>query len=83
MKNTIDLFKSFLKNRTQFTSITQLQKPIMPNCKSGVSQVRGSILGPLLFLIYIYDMYRVTTSRDALFCFKLIVWIQILKKIKF
>ena len=45
----LDLFKNYLKNRTQFTSVNNSTLETL-NFKSGLP--RGSILGPLLFLIY-------------------------------
>lgn len=49
----IDWFTSYLSNRTQFVDI-QGHKSECSNISCGVPQ--GSILGPMLFLIYVNDM---------------------------
>ena len=54
---TLNLVKSYLSGRTQLVSVGGKNSVPLPIC-TGVPQ--GSILGPLLFLVYINDMRKST-----------------------
>ena len=57
-------FKSYLNGRSQITDVCGAFSSPLP-VQMGVPQ--GSVLGPLLFLIYINDLYRATSLKTLLF----------------
>jgi hypothetical protein len=52
--NVLKLFENYLSNRRQFVAIENERSNLL-NVTQGIPQ--GSILGPLLFLIYVNDIF--------------------------
>lgn len=66
--------KHFLSNRTQFVTANDFNSTVSP-VNSGVPQ--GSVLGPLLFLIYVNDLPNVVNSSIKLFADDCVVYREI------
>ena len=69
---TLTWIKSFLSNRTQTTVVGGCQSEVC-SVTSGVPQ--GSVLGPLLFLIYINDLPDNISSKIRLFADDCIIYL--------
>ena len=59
--NTLNWFHSYLTNRAQYTEYNETKSSLL-EIETGVPQ--GSILGPLLFLIYVNDIHMVSRSLN-------------------
>ena len=54
--------RSYLKNRSQYVAIGNAKSKIVP-INSGVPQ--GSVLGPLLFILYTNEFPEIVTDRNC------------------
>ena len=61
---TLKWFENYLTNRKQYIQITNIKKTDLKDVVCGVPQ--GSILGPLLFLIYVNDLQYASNLLDPI-----------------
>ena len=59
--STLNLFHSYLINRKQYTEIVDITSEMLP-IQIGVPQ--GSIIGPILFIIYVNDFSQRSNKFD-------------------
>jgi hypothetical protein len=71
--NANALVNSYLTNRDQFVTYRNSKSNILP-CTVGVPQ--GSVLGPLLFNIYINDLASVCNAKSILFADDAVLYVE-------
>ena len=62
--DVIDLLEAWLKNRYFYVEANGINSPI---CETNIGTIQGSILGPVLYALYIrplYDNEKITTFAD-------------------
>lgn len=72
--NVLQWIQHFLSHRSQFVSVNGSNSHLTP-VNSGVPQ--GSVLGPLLFLIYINDLHAIISSSVCLFADDCVIYREI------
>lgn len=82
----LKLFKSYLENRTQYVSLNNTYSE-SKTISYGVPQ--GTVLGPLLFIIYINNLFLLNTegqiitfADDTVIYYKDVDWIKLKKKVE-
>ena len=65
VSSSLELFKSYLTNRKQYTFLNGEYKSSMLDIDTGVTQ--GSVIGPLFFLIFINDFPNCVQSDCVLY----------------
>ena len=63
-RKNLEWFKSYLRNRTQYIQIVEKNKTAFLSVTCGVPQ--GSIVGPLLFLLYVNELPNASKTVDPI-----------------